>query len=251
MTATVKDQIVEFVATVASAMGLHVTVTGTEAGEGVRVDIEGDGSEAFLFQRGDGLRALQTIVNTAFRRQLGEDGRVLVDCQGFRRDKDAELKQMAKYLAEKVLQNGTAQEMGPLNSYERRIVHLAVAEIQGVSSESIGDASVKKVIISAPGKEVDATFVYGVNSDTYDPANHNVISAASCTTNCLAPMAKVLNDKFGIEKGLMFSFPVRCDGKKWEIVQGVPVNEFSQGKINATVQELKEERDAVRELGLI
>ena len=85
----------------------------------------------------------------AFRRQLGEDGRVLVDCQGFRRDKDAELRQTAKFLAEKVLQNGTAQEMGPLNSYERRIVHLAVAEIPGVSSESIGDASVKKVIISA------------------------------------------------------------------------------------------------------
>ena len=65
------------------------------------------------------------------------------------------------------------------------------------------EAGAKKVIISAPGKEVDATFVYGVNSDTYDPANHNVISAASCTTNCLAPMAKVLNDEFGIEKGLM------------------------------------------------
>ena len=144
-----KDQIVEFVAGVAGAMGLHVTVTGTEADGGVRVDIEGEGSEAFLFQRGEALRALQTIVNTAFRRQLGEDGRVLVDCQGFRRDKDAELRQTAKFLAEKVLQDGTAQEMGPLNSYERRIVHLAVAEIQGVSSESIGDASVKKVIISA------------------------------------------------------------------------------------------------------
>lgn len=65
------------------------------------------------------------------------------------------------------------------------------------------EAGAKKVIISAPGKEVDATFVYGVNSDTYDPANHDVISAASCTTNCLAPMAKVLNDKFGVEKGLM------------------------------------------------
>lgn len=65
------------------------------------------------------------------------------------------------------------------------------------------EAGAKKVIISAPGKEVDATFVYGVNSDTYDPAEHNVISAASCTTNCLAPMAKVLNDKFGVEKGLM------------------------------------------------
>lgn len=145
----VKDQIVEFVASVAGAMGLQVTVTGTEAGEGVRVDIEGEGSEAFLFQRGEGLRALQTIVNTAFRRQLGEDGRVLVDCQGFRRDKDAELRQTAKFLAEKVLQNGNPQEMGPLNSYERRIVHMAVAEVTGVSSESIGDASVKKVIISA------------------------------------------------------------------------------------------------------
>jgi spoIIIJ-associated protein len=150
MSATsVKDRIVEFVASVASAMGLHVTVTATETGDGVRVDIEGEGSDAFLYQRGEALRALQTIVNTAFRRQLGEDGKVLVDCQGFRRDKDAELRQMAKFLAEKVRQNGGTQEMGPLNSYERRIVHLTVAEIPGVSSESIGDASVKKVIISA------------------------------------------------------------------------------------------------------
>ena len=64
-------------------------------------------------------------------------------------------------------------------------------------------AGAKKVIISAPGKNVDATFVYGVNSDEYDAEKHNVISAASCTTNCLAPMAKVLHEKFGIEKGLM------------------------------------------------
>ena len=66
------------------------------------------------------------------------------------------------------------------------------------------DGGAKKVIISAPGKgNVDATFVMGVNDDTYDPAKHNVISNASCTTNCLAPMAKVLNDEFGIEYGLM------------------------------------------------
>ena len=62
----------------------------------------------------------------------------------------------------------------------------------------------KKVIISAPGKgNVDATFVMGVNHETYDPAKHDVISNASCTTNCLAPMAKVLDDEFGIEYGLM------------------------------------------------
>ena len=149
MSATpVKERIVEFVNDVATAMELKVTVSATQSGDGVRVDIEGEGAEAFLYQRGEALRALQTIVNTAFRRELGEDGRILVDCQGFRRDKDAELKQMAKFLAEKAKQTGVAQEMGPLNSYERRIVHLAVAEIEGVSSESIGDASVKKVIIA-------------------------------------------------------------------------------------------------------
>ncbi|WP_279192380.1 type I glyceraldehyde-3-phosphate dehydrogenase [Corynebacterium stationis] len=73
----------------------------------------------------------------------------------------------------------------------------------GEAAKAHIEAGAKKVIISAPAKNVDATFVYGVNSDTYDPVNHNIISAASCTTNCLAPMAKVLHEKFGIEKGLM------------------------------------------------
>ena len=73
----------------------------------------------------------------------------------------------------------------------------------GEAAKAHIEAGAKKVIISAPAKNVDATFVYGVNSDPYDPANHNIISAASCTTNCLAPMAKVLHEKFGIEKGLM------------------------------------------------
>jgi glyceraldehyde 3-phosphate dehydrogenase len=63
--------------------------------------------------------------------------------------------------------------------------------------------SVKKVIISAPGKNVDGTFCIGVNIDTYDPAKHHIISNASCTTNCLAPVAKVLDDVFGIESGFM------------------------------------------------
>lgn len=61
----------------------------------------------------------------------------------------------------------------------------------------------KKVIISAPASNEDITIVMGVNEDQYDPANHHVISNASCTTNCLAPFAKVLNDKFGIVKGMM------------------------------------------------
>jgi len=65
------------------------------------------------------------------------------------------------------------------------------------------DAGAKKVLISAPAKGVDLTVVYGVNHAAYDAGKHDVISNASCTTNCLAPVAKVLNDSFGIERGLM------------------------------------------------
>jgi glyceraldehyde 3-phosphate dehydrogenase len=65
------------------------------------------------------------------------------------------------------------------------------------------DGGAKKVIISAPAKNEDVTVVMGVNHEDYDPANHDVISNASCTTNCLAPMAKAINDEFGIVKGLM------------------------------------------------
>ncbi len=65
------------------------------------------------------------------------------------------------------------------------------------------DAGAKKVIISAPAGEPDVTIVMGVNSDTYDPDSHNIISNASCTTNCLAPFAKVLHDNFEIKSGIM------------------------------------------------
>jgi glyceraldehyde 3-phosphate dehydrogenase len=65
------------------------------------------------------------------------------------------------------------------------------------------EAGAKKVVISAPAKDEDITVVLGVNEDKYDAASHHVISNASCTTNCLAPVAKVLNDKFGIKRGLM------------------------------------------------
>lgn len=64
-------------------------------------------------------------------------------------------------------------------------------------------AGAKKVVLTAPGKNEDATIVMGVNEETYDAAAHHIISNASCTTNCLAPVAKVLDEKFGIERGLM------------------------------------------------
>ena len=65
------------------------------------------------------------------------------------------------------------------------------------------DAGAQKVIISAPATDPDLTVVLGVNDDQYDPAQHSIISNASCTTNCVAPLAKVLNDAFTIERGFM------------------------------------------------
>lgn len=83
-----------------------------------------------------------------------------------------------------------------------------VIESTGFFTERSGaakhmEAGAKKVIVSAPGKEMDLTIVLGVNEDQYDKTQHHIVSNASCTTNCLAPFAKVLHQKFGIEKGLM------------------------------------------------
>ncbi|HPL82662.1 MAG TPA: type I glyceraldehyde-3-phosphate dehydrogenase, partial [Candidatus Omnitrophota bacterium] len=75
-------------------------------------------------------------------------------------------------------------------------------EVKGAENH-ITKGGAKKVIISAPAQGEDITVVMGVNDDKYDPKNHHVLSNASCTTNCLAPVAKVLNDKWGITKGLM------------------------------------------------
>jgi spoIIIJ-associated protein len=149
---TVEQQVAEFVSQVVRQMGLGLEARVEATQDGVRINLEGEGAEALLARRGEGLQALQHIVDSAFRRQLGEQKRLLVDCMGFRRDKDNELKQMAKFLAEKAKSSGVEQSIGPLNAYERRLVHLAVAEVPDVTSESIGDAAVKTVTISANKK---------------------------------------------------------------------------------------------------
>ena len=82
----------------------------------------------------------------------------------------------------------------------------------------ITSGGAKKVIITAPGKNEDLTIVLGVNSDKYDPAKHHVVSNASCTTNGLAPVAKVLNDKFGIERGLLTTVHAYTNSQKLQDV---------------------------------
>jgi spoIIIJ-associated protein len=141
-------QITEFLQDVVGAMGLTLTPTIEETPDGTRINMEGEDGGVLVRRGGEGLQALQHLAATAFRKQLGEDSRIVVDCNGFRKDKDAELKQMALYMVEKARSSGVPQEMGPLNPYERRIVHLAIAEDAAATSESIGDAFMKTVIIS-------------------------------------------------------------------------------------------------------
>ncbi len=141
-------EIAEFLQKVVTAMGITLTATIEETTDGTRINLEGEDGGVLVRRGGEGLQALQHLVATAFRRQLGDDNRVVIDCNGFRRDKDLELQQMARFMAEKARSSGVPQEMGPLNPYERRIVHLAIAEDPDASSESIGDAFMKTVIIS-------------------------------------------------------------------------------------------------------
>ncbi|HEY7566462.1 MAG TPA: R3H domain-containing nucleic acid-binding protein [Gemmatimonadaceae bacterium] len=142
------EEIVGFVQSVVTAMGASLSTRIEETPEGTRINLEGEDGGVFIRRGGEGLQALQHLVATAFRKQLGDDNRIVIDCNGFRRDKDAELKQMARFMADKAKSSGMPQEMGPLNPYERRIVHLQIAEDPAVTSESIGDAFMKTVIIS-------------------------------------------------------------------------------------------------------
>jgi spoIIIJ-associated protein len=140
--------IVQFLEQVTSALGLSTAIDIEQSADGPRLNLSGEDAELLVRHRGEPLKALQHIVDVAFGRGSGDDKRVFVDALAYRKGKDIELRQMAKLLAEKAKETGVDQQLGPLNPYERRLVHMAVAEIPGAATESIGDAFAKTVHIS-------------------------------------------------------------------------------------------------------
>ena len=144
----VHERVKDFVRRTLDAMGLPLEVAVSDTSDSLRIDLSGEEGEVLLRRRAEALDALQHIVNTAFRRELKDDRTLVVDCLDYRKTKDAELRQMTRFLMERAKDSGTPQEMGPLNPYARRLVHLTVAEDARMSSESIGDAFLKTVIIS-------------------------------------------------------------------------------------------------------
>jgi spoIIIJ-associated protein len=140
--------IVEFLKGLCHALGINATVDVENSPDGPRLNLVGEEAELLVRHRGEPLKALQHVVDMSFGRQADEDKRVFIDALSYRKGKDLELRQMARLLAEKVKSTGVDQQLGPLNPYERRLVHMAVAEVSGVATESIGDAFSKTVYIS-------------------------------------------------------------------------------------------------------
>ena len=141
-------RVVDFIQQVTEAMGLNVEADVEETADHVRVNLSGDGADVLVRRKAEALDALQVIVNTVFGREVRGERHYLVDAVDYRKGKDSELKQMARLLMDKVRTSGAPQELGPLNPYARRLVHLTVAEDEALSSESIGDAFLKTVVIS-------------------------------------------------------------------------------------------------------
>ncbi|MEO7191743.1 MAG: R3H domain-containing nucleic acid-binding protein [Vicinamibacterales bacterium] len=149
MSTDLDTHVIAFIRQVVAAMGLNLSIDVEETPDHVRLNLSGEGADVLLRRKGDALDALQVIVNTAFRRDARGDRHYVVDALEYRKGKDTELKQMAQVLIGKARSSGVPQEIGPLNPYARRIVHLAVSEDPGASSESVGDAFLKTVIITA------------------------------------------------------------------------------------------------------
>lgn len=124
---------------------LDVEVYGDDP-ETLRVELYGEDREILVRNRAEVLEVFQYLTNRIFGRDL-RDRRIVVDCEGFRAQKEAELQEIAARVSERVKRSGQEEELVSMNPYERRIVHLAVAELEGVTTESEGDGVMKRVII--------------------------------------------------------------------------------------------------------
>lgn len=129
-------------------LGWELSVHVDELEDGtIRVELSGEDRDIVLCDRAEVLEALQHLMNRSFGRDIRESPRILVDCDGYRARKEAELREIALRVSDRVRRTGERAELGLMNPYERRIVHLAVAETEGVRTESAGDGVMKRVII--------------------------------------------------------------------------------------------------------
>ncbi len=143
---SIEDEIRNFQEQVVAGMQLELEIQSEETPNYIHIRMNGADQDLVLQNRAELLEVFQYLMNRVFGRRL--DGKlVLADCAGFRLKKEEELKQIAKRVSEKVKQSGIEEELSMMNPYERRIVHLAVAEEEGVQSSSRGDGFMKRITI--------------------------------------------------------------------------------------------------------
>lgn len=137
----------EFVTGLLKAMGLDAEVVGTVEGDSAFIDVTGESLGVLIGRRGQTLDALQEITRTAVQRRLRARVRLVVDVEGYRARRRASLADYGREMAERAKERGTEIELEPMNSFERKVVHDAVAEVEGAVSFSEGEEPNRKVII--------------------------------------------------------------------------------------------------------
>jgi len=149
-TETKTDIAVKYIKNVLMAMGIeNVTIDVTEIENGAALEINGDGFEELIGKKGELLDSLQYLASLVSNRLDREYFRISTDCNGFRERRKLQLEELARKIANNVKKNGRSSALEPMNPYERRIIHAAVSEIEGVTSQSKGDEPYRKVIISS------------------------------------------------------------------------------------------------------
>ena len=137
----------DFVRGLLGAMGLEAEVRSSVEGESAFIDVAGESLGVLIGRRGQTLDALQELARTAVQRRLRSRVRLLVDVEGYRARRRTSLAEYAKQIAERAKQRGTEIELEPMNSFERKIVHDAVAEVEGATSFSEGEEPARKVVV--------------------------------------------------------------------------------------------------------
>ena len=137
----------DFVGGLLSTMGLEAEVSSSVEGNSAFIDVAGEGLGVLIGRRGQTLDALQELTRTAVQRRLRARVRLLVDVEGYRARRRASLVEYAKAIAERAKARGTEIELEPMTAYERKIVHDAVAEVDGASSFSEGEDPNRKVVV--------------------------------------------------------------------------------------------------------
>ncbi|MDE6132570.1 MAG: protein jag [Oscillospiraceae bacterium] len=146
---TKADAAAEYIKGILKNMDIDSTVSTTETEDGILIDILGDTTGAVIGRRGETLDAIQYLVSMAANRGDKEYVRITVDCCGYRDKRKAILEELAEKIAKTVIRTGRTSTLEPMNPYERRIIHSAVANIEGVTSRSVGDEPFRKVIIAS------------------------------------------------------------------------------------------------------